>query len=113
MLASSFSPLTTYGMNPNTQINDILPPLLPRINAANNMPHPVIDVFGAMGGTSGLECGYAAAEKTPFLCSHTCVASDHTPGCSNQCDSQSCDPCHPNNSGYTVLAATILKGMGL
>ena len=113
MLASSFSPLTRYGMNSNTQINDILPPLLPRINAANNMPHPVIDVFGAMGGTSGLECGYAAAEKTPFLCSHTCVASDHTPGCSNQCDSQSCDPCHPNNSGYTVLAATILKGMGL
>ena len=44
MHASSFSPLTTYGMNPNTQINDILPPLLPRINAANNMPHPVIDV---------------------------------------------------------------------
>ena len=101
-----------YGMN-QTVINDILPPLMQRINQANAMPHHVIDVFGALGGTSGLECGYGAAETLPFLCSHACVGDEHTPECSNQCDAQSCDPCHPNDSGYTVLAAAVLKAMAL
>ena len=45
-LASAFY----YGMN-ETVINSVLPHLMPLINAANQMPHPVIDVFGALGGT--------------------------------------------------------------
>ena len=69
-----------------TLINDILSPLLPRINAANNMPHPVIDVFGAMGGTSGLECGYGeeggagrgGSKGGAFMSVHSkCVGSRH------------------------------------
>jgi len=54
---------------------------------ANKLTNKVIDVFGAMGGTSGLECGYKAAKATTFLCSHKCVAKDsNNPLCSDQCD---------------------------
>lgn len=110
---SPASPDKPYGMN-QTVINDIFPALLPRINSANGLTNKVIDVFGAMGGTSGLECGYAkAGAGNNFLCSHKCVSDDHTPACSDQCDKQSCDPCHPNDSGYTVLAAAVMEGMGL
>ena len=67
-----------------------------------------------MGGTSGLECGFPqAGADNNFLCSHKCVQDQHTPGCALQCDTQSCDPCHPNNEGYTALAAAVMKGMGL
>ena len=72
---------------------------------------------GAMGGTSGLKCGYGAQEQTPNLCGHKCTAAkderSNSSGCSLQCDAQSCDPCHPNDQGYTVLAATIMAGIGL
>ena len=30
-----------------------------------------------------------------------------------QCDKQSCDPCHPNTAGYTVLAKTVLEALGV
>ena len=100
-----------------TVINDILPVVISRINLANKLPHPAIDVFGAMGGSSGLKCGYGSKEDTPNLCGHKCTAPkderSNSSGCSLQCDAQSCDPCHPNDQGYTVMAATIMAGMGL
>lgn len=127
----------------------VLPALVPKINTANNLAHPPIDVFSAMGGSSGLECGYGSKKATPFLCGHKCVATDKDPACAlqvrypllfsarveqqlasrnrtalsrpgthlplarAQCDGQSCDPCHPNVNGYTVLAATVMKALGL
>lgn len=110
------SPAKPYGMN-QTVINDILPVVIPKINLANKLPHPAIDVFGAMGGSSGLECGYGEKVNTPNLCGHKCTAPNeersNSSGCSLQCDAQSCDPCHPNDQGYTVMAATIMQGMGL
>ena len=97
-----------------TVINDLLPVVIPKIAAANKLPNPVIDVFGAMGGTSGLECGYGARNGTAnFLCGHSCVATDKDASCGLQCDKQSCDPCHPNVAGYTVLASTVLKALAL
>jgi|EP00037_Helgoeca_nana_P013690 hypothetical protein len=97
-----------------TVINDILPVVIPKIASANKVTNTVIDVFGAMGGTSGLECGYGANNGTAnYLCSHKCRATDRDPSCSLQCDQQSCDPCHPNCQGYTFLAATVLKALGL
>jgi hypothetical protein len=110
------SPAKPYGMN-QTVINDILPAVIPKINIANKLPHPAIDVFSAMGGSSGLGCGYGPKENTPNLCGHKCTATkeerSNSSGCSLQCDAQSCDPCHPNDQGYTVMAATIMAGMGL
>lgn len=96
-----------------TVINDILPIVIPKIASANQLPPP-IDVFGAMGGTSGLDCGNGATKGTAnFLCGHKCVASANDPLCALQCDKQSCDPCHPNVAGYTVLAKTVMEGLGL
>jgi hypothetical protein len=55
-----------------------------------------------------------AHEKSSFLCDHKCAsACKGNKACGLQCDSQSCDPCHPNNAGYTVLAATVMQGLGL
>ena len=107
------SPAKPYGMN-QTVINEVLPEVMPRINAANKLPHAVIDVYGAMGGSAGLGCGYGARTATPFLCDHGCVAAcNGNAACGLQCDAQSCDPCHPNNAGYTVLASSVMQGLGL
>ena len=40
-----------YGMN-DTVINDVFPKLVRSINAANKIPHDVIDVYAALGGTT-------------------------------------------------------------
>ena len=109
-LMSSSATSKPYGMN-QTIINELLPALIPRINAAARLPHAPIDVFGAMGGTSGLACGTGAAASLKNLCNHTCVASPHDPQCALQCDAQSCDACHPNADGYAVLARTILDAV--
>ena len=121
---SPAAPGKPYGMN-QTVINDVFPVLLPRINRAAGLPFPVIDVFAGMGGTSGLECGFPAPSsspagdkpsggfKPPLLCSHKCVAVNSDAACADFCDKQSCDPCHPNDDGYTVLAAAVMAGMGL
>ena len=92
------------------------PPLLLRVRSHPSPPPPLAPLppSRAMGGTSGLECGFPqAGADNNFLCSHKCVQDQHTPGCALQCDTQSCDPCHPNNEGYTALAAAVMKGMGL
>ena len=44
-LASAFY----YGMN-ETVINTVFPALMPRIDTANKLPHPVIGVYSALGG---------------------------------------------------------------
>jgi len=109
---SPAEPSKPYGMN-QTIINDFLPVIIPKISAANQLSGPAIDVFSAMGGTSNLECGYGSKMTDAFLCDHKCVNSTRDPTCSLQCDKQSCDPCHPNDSGYTVLAKTIMEGINL
>merc|ERR1719469_1267324 len=38
-----------YGMNQSV-INEVFPVLISAINKANNLPHPVIDIFDAVGG---------------------------------------------------------------
>jgi hypothetical protein len=69
-------------------INNIFPELVPKINTANNLPNPAINVFGGMGGTSGLNCGYGGKNGTNNLCEHACYADDHSPQCGNFCDKQ-------------------------
>ena len=68
-----------------TVINEIFPELIP--NLAKNLSlgdDKVIDIFSAMGG-AGL---------------------DHY---ELFCDGQNCDPCHPNDAGYTFMASQIYK----
>ena len=43
----------------------------------------------------------------------SCTLNSPWPACPWYCDSQSCDECHPNDSGYKRLAQGMLMGMGL
>ena len=66
-----------------TVINDVFPVLIPHINAINQLPHAAIDVFDALGGAALKHPGWTA------------------------------DGCHPNDVGYTHLAAAVMAGIGL
>ena len=90
-----------YGMN-QTVINDVFPTIVPAIAAANKADG-VIDVFSALGGSTGWRKAF------PPKCDKT---SSFAP-CANWCDDQSCDQCHPDNDGYVKLAAAMMKGIGL
>ena len=96
--------LYSIGAN-QTVINSLYPKLVPLINTANKLQHPSIDVFTAMGGASDW------AKTFPASC--TLATAKTYPPCGWWCDAQSCDQCHPNNAGYTVMAAAMMKGIGL
>ena len=95
---------TVYGMN-QTVINSVFPTLVPAINAANKMAKSSIDVFTALGGVKDWASAYP-----PKGCIKT---STSVAKCPLFCDMQSCDQCHPDNNGYTAMAATMKKGIGL
>jgi lysophospholipase L1-like esterase len=92
-----------YGMNQSV-INDVFPVLVPAINKDNNVGTEPIDVFTALGGDKDWKTTY------PKSCSLQ-TASDAK--CPLFCDKQSCDQCHPDNDGYTTMAAAMKKGLGL
>jgi lysophospholipase L1-like esterase len=96
--------LDSIGAN-QTVINSVYPKLVPLINTANNLPHDPIDIFTAMGGSPDW------ASKFPKSC--TLETAKTYPPCAWWCDAQSCDECHPNNNGYTIMAAAMMKGIGL
>lgn len=88
-----------------TVINNVYPALIPLIARANNLTTTPIDVFGAMGGVPNWQQLFPPAG---------CQLNTTTwPACSWWCDEQSCDECHPNDTGYTHLAATMRVGLGL
>ena len=66
-----------------TVINVVFPKLIPSINAQNKLPHAAIDVFDALGGAALAHPEWSA------------------------------DGCHPNDVGYTHLAAAVMAGIGL
>ena len=88
-----------------TVINSVYPQLVPLINDANTLSSASIDVYGTMGGSPTWE------SKFPASC--TLDTAKTYPYCRFWCDAQSCDQCHPNDNGYTLLAATIMAGIGL
>ena len=83
--------------------------VIPLINAANNLASPVIDVFTALGGEKGWPDW--PQRLTTRGCTMTPTTFAECPPLF--CDAQSCDPIHPNNNGYTLIAAAIKKGIGL
>ncbi|GMH79370.1 hypothetical protein TL16_g08122 [Triparma laevis f. inornata] len=74
-----------YDMN-MTAINEGLPTIIPFINDENDSVTGVIDVFSALGG--------AELSKYEFFC-----------------NGQNCDQCHPNDMGYSVMAAEVYKAL--
>jgi len=93
-----------YGMN-QTVINDVLPALVPKINAAANINTKIIDVFSALGGEANWRDDYPSSCTTSSTCSGC--------KCPLFCDQQSCDQCHPDDNGYTAMAAAMKAGLGL
>lgn len=96
-----------YGMN-QTVINTIFPSLVPTINADNKLDGPAIDVFTALGGVPNWP---AVFPKNGCTLNNTNVAK-----CNFFCEASqkwTCDECHPDNAGYTEMAATMMAGIGL
>ena len=83
-------PLYTDGVYEMDQqvINERLPVLIPSIAASNANVTGVVDVFNAMGG--------AGLTKYELFC-----------------NLQSCDECHPNDLGYSLMATVFYKAVFL
>jgi lysophospholipase L1-like esterase len=98
-----------YGMN-QTVINTGFPMLVKSINTQNKMDTAPIDVFAALGGVADW-----AKTFPPKGCRYDTFDDDWGPFdmCPYFCDKQSCDQCHPDDNGYTALAAAMKKGIGL
>jgi len=73
--------------NAHVIVNTVLPKLIPKIAKEAGIPDDqVINMFEAMGGV----------ELTMW---------------EKYCDGQSCDDIHPNNAGYTTMAAYVYKSI--
>jgi lysophospholipase L1-like esterase len=90
-----------YGMN-QTVINTVLPELIPLISSENHLTG-TIDVFSGLGGVKNWESSFP----------DTCAQDSSWAPCSWWCDKQSCNQCHPNDSGYAQLATVVQAGLGL
>ena len=78
----------SYSMN-QTTINERFPDLIPQIGKDLGLPDDhVIDIFNPLGGKELSEWQFF-------------------------CDGQSCDDCHPNDAGYSMLASEIYKKLFL
>ena len=95
-----------YGMN-QTVINSVYPQLVPLIAAANPAVTGVIDMFVPMGG----EYQWKMDEAFPDGCAVESTAD--YPSCGYFCNGQSCDQCHPNDSGYQHMGNVLKSGLGL
>jgi hypothetical protein len=99
--------LYSIGAN-QTVINSVYPKLVPLI-AHDNQPAVagVVDLFTPMGG----ELQWATDPSWPTSCALGTVST--WPACGWWCDQQSCDQCHPNDSGYAHMANVLRSGLGL
>jgi acyl-CoA thioesterase-1 len=99
--------LDAYGMN-QTVINSVYPKLIPLIAQANEAAvSGMVDMFTPMGG----ELQWATDPTWPKLCAQSSTLA--WPACGWYCDAQSCDQCHPNDSGYAHMANVLKAGLGL
>ena len=91
-----------------TVINSVYPQLIPLIVNDNEGVNGPIDVFSGMGGSPPW---YEIGSPSDDGCSLDDDAGWQP--CSWWCDEQSCDECHPNDTGYAHLAAVVKAGLGL
>lgn len=85
-----------------TVINSVFPKLVPIISSDNKLTG-TIDVFSGMGGVEDWDSNFP----------DSCQKDSSWKSCSWWCDDQSCDECHPNDSGYEHLATVVQAGLGL
>ena len=105
MIPPPLMELYSYGMN-QTVINSVYPKLVPLIQQNNTgLVMKTIDIYSGMGG----ETNWRTDSRWPQSCA---LNSTWSP-CSWWCDQQSCDQCHPNDSGYSHLANVLLKSLDL
>ena len=86
-----------------TVINSVYPALVPMIAAAANVSTVPISIFAALGGVPNWQEAFPSS----------CTLQSTWSACPWYCDAQSCDQCHPNDSGYARLAAAMKFGMNL
>lgn len=86
-----------------TVINSVYSSLVPMIAAAANLTTVPISIYSALGGVPNWQ------ETFP----NGCGLNTPWPACPWYCDKQSCDQCHPNDSGYFRLASAMKFGMNL
>ena len=101
--------MAQYSIGANqTVINSVYPKLLPLIAAANEPAVTgVVDMYTAMGG----ELQWATDPSWPKSCALDTPSV--WPACGWWCDKQSCDQCHPNDSGYAHMANVLKSALGL
>lgn len=81
-------------------VNSVYPKLVPQIQSANPEVTGVIDLYSKFGGT---------AEWRKQFPIGGCSAQSSFGFCALYCDMQSCDQCHPNDQGYSVVARDVQK----
>lgn len=88
-----------------TVINDVLPSLVPKIAEHNQINTKPIDIYSYFGGGPNW--------KNEFPPNGCTLNSSQVAKCNYFCDKQSCDQCHPNDHGYSVMAQLVKRGIGL
>lgn len=86
-----------------TVINSVYPGLVPLIAQKAGLQTVAISAYAGMGGVPNW--------KQEFPTS--CTLNSSWAACPWYCDTQSCDQCHPNDSGYARLARVMYAGMNL
>lgn len=90
-----------YSVNA-TIVNSILPNILARVCAAIGSSCTLVDAFGAFGG-------HATRPFPAGGCTPLSTASDER--CRHYCNAQTCDPLHPSDDGYALLARLIFGAL--
>lgn len=86
-----------------TVINSVYPSIIPMIGKLANVTTVPISVYAALGGVPDWQTAFPKS----------CTEQSTWPACPWYCDAQSCDNCHPNDSGYNRLARAMQMGMNL
>ena len=86
-----------------TVINSVYPALIPMIGKLANVTTVPISVFAALGGVPDWQTAFPPK----------CDINSTWTACPWYCDKQSCDQCHPNDTGYYRLARAMQMGMNL
>ena len=92
-----------YSVNA-TIVNHMLPALLARVCAALGPTCILVDAFGAFGGRELASRPFPTGGCTP-----SSTARDER--CAYFCTAQYCDPLHPSDDGYALLAEVILDAL--
>jgi hypothetical protein len=75
--------------------------------------HDVVAHVLQLGSCSGVHSALGGVPNWQETFPNGCGLNTPWPACPWYCDKQSCDQCHPNDSGYFRLASAMKFGMNL